>query len=116
MSWIALLWSSAIKFVFYYPLFMSYLWMIGALIFYWKERQDPPYQQPAALPRYPKVAVLIPCFNEGENADETIRHALQLDYPDFEVIAINDGSSDNTGEVLDRLASQYEKLRVVHLA
>ena len=66
MSWIALLWSSAIKFVFYYPLFMSYLWMIGALIFYWKERQDPPYQQPAALPRYPKVAVLIPCFNEGE--------------------------------------------------
>ena len=33
MSWIALLWSSAIKFVFYYPLFMSYLWMIGALIF-----------------------------------------------------------------------------------
>ncbi|MCP5928344.1 glycosyltransferase, partial [Klebsiella pneumoniae] len=33
-----------------------------------------------------------------------------------EVIAINDGSSDNTGEVLDRLAAQHEKLRVVHLA
>lgn len=47
---------------------------------------------------------------------ETITHALKLDYPHFEVIAINDGSSDNTGEVLDRLAEQHEKLRVVHLA
>lgn len=110
------LWHSALNFVFYYPLFMSFLWMLGALIFYWKERQEPPYQQPADLDVYPMVAVLIPCFNEGENADETITHALSLDYPNFEVIAINDGSSDNTAEVLDRLAMQYEKLRVVHLA
>ncbi|MBJ9986403.1 poly-beta-1,6 N-acetyl-D-glucosamine synthase [Acinetobacter sp. S40] len=110
------LWHSALNFVFYYPLFMSYLWMMGALIFYWKERKEPPYQQPAELDVYPMVAVLIPCFNEGDNAEETISHALGLDYPNFEVIAINDGSSDNTAEVLDRLAEQHEKLRVVHLA
>ena len=116
MTIFAAIWSHALKFVFYYPLFMSYLWMIGAIIFYWKERQAPPYDQPAPLESYPKVAVLIPCFNEGDNAEETISHALKLDYPHFEVIAINDGSSDNTGEVLDRLAAQHEKLRVVHLA
>ncbi|MDH0808912.1 poly-beta-1,6-N-acetyl-D-glucosamine synthase [Acinetobacter ursingii] len=110
------LWHSALNFVFYYPLFMSYLWMMGALIFYWKERKEPPYQQPAELDVYPMVAVLIPCFNEGDNAEETISHALSLDYPNFEVIAINDGSSDNTAEVLDRLAERFEKLRVVHLA
>ncbi|WP_151788859.1 poly-beta-1,6-N-acetyl-D-glucosamine synthase [Acinetobacter ursingii] len=110
------LWHSALNFVFYYPLFMSYLWMMGALIFYWKERKEPPYQQPAELDVYPMVAVLIPCFNEGDNAEETISHALSLDYPNFEVIAINDGSSDNTAEVLDLLAERFEKLRVVHLA
>ncbi|MCU4382233.1 poly-beta-1,6-N-acetyl-D-glucosamine synthase [Acinetobacter ursingii] len=110
------LWHSALNFVFYYPLFMSYLWMMGALIFYWKERKEPPYQQPTELDVYPMVAVLIPCFNEGDNAEETISHALSLDYPNFEVIAINDGSSDNTAEVLDRLAERFEKLRVVHLA
>ena len=110
------LWHSALNFVFYYPLFMSYLWMMGALIFYWKERKEPPYQQPAELDVYPMVAVLIPCFNEGDNVEETISHALSLDYPNFEVIAINDGSSDNTAEVLDRLAERFEKLRVVHLA
>jgi biofilm PGA synthesis N-glycosyltransferase PgaC len=38
---------ACLKFVFYYPLFMSYLWMIGAIIFYWKERKAPPYHQPA---------------------------------------------------------------------
>ncbi|USE84118.1 poly-beta-1,6-N-acetyl-D-glucosamine synthase [Acinetobacter tibetensis] len=106
----------ALNFVFYYPLFMSYLWMLGALIFYRKERKQPAYQQPKTLPHYPLVAVLIPCFNEGDNAEETISHALKLDYPNFEVIAINDGSSDNTAEVLNRLAHQHERLRVVHLA
>lgn len=116
MSVLQHFWHSALHFVFYYPLFMSYLWMIGALIFYWKERKDPPYQQPPNLTESPKVAVLVPCFNEGDNAEETIGHALSLHYPNFEVIAINDGSSDNTAEVLDRLAGQYEKLRVVHLA
>ncbi|OTG91607.1 poly-beta-1,6-N-acetyl-D-glucosamine synthase [Acinetobacter sp. ANC 3813] len=116
MSALQQFWHSALHFVFYYPLFMSYLWMIGALIFYWKERKDPQYQQPPALAESPKVAVLVPCFNEGDNAEETIGHALSLHYPNFEVIAINDGSSDNTAEVLDRLAGQYEKLRVVHLA
>ena len=110
------LWQTALNFVFYYPLFMSYLWMMGALIFYWKERKDPPYKEPAPLESYPMVAVLVPCFNEGDNAEETITHALGLDYPNFEVIAINDGSSDNTADVLNRLAEKYEKLRVVHLA
>lgn len=105
-----------LNFVFYYPLFMSYLWMLGALIFYAKERKQPAYHQPDALTQYPLVAVLIPCFNEGDNAEETISHALKLDYPNFEVIAINDGSSDNTAEVLNRLAHQHERLRVVHLA
>ena len=110
------LWHSALRFVFFYPLFMSYLWMVGALLFYRNERKLPAYDQPAPLPEYPLVAVLVPCFNEGDNAEETISHALQLNYPHFEVIAINDGSSDNTAAVLDRLAGQHPRLRVVHLA
>lgn len=96
---------------------MSYLWMIGALMFYWRnERPLPAYNQPPVLENTPSVSVLVPCFNEGVNAEETIRHALALDYPDFEVIAINDGSTDETAEVLNRLARQHPKLKVVHLA
>lgn len=62
---------------------MSYLWMLGALIFYRKERKQPAYQQPKTLPHYPLVAVLIPCFNEGDNAEETISHALKLRLSEF---------------------------------
>ncbi len=111
------LWHSLLGFVFYYPLLMSYLWMIGALLFYWRnERPLPAYNQPPILESTPSVSVLVPCFNEGVNAEETLCHALALDYPDFEVIAINDGSTDETAEVLNRLARQYSKLKVVHLA
>lgn len=110
-------WEAMLAFVFYYPLYMSLLWMLGAVIFHFRnERGQPRYDQPRVLPDTPPVSVLIPCFNEGENAEETISHALRLDYPEFEVIAINDGSRDNTGEVLDRLAARHPRLRVVHLA
>ena len=110
------LWQSILNFIFYYPLFMSYLWMMGALIFYIRERKEPAYNLPPALTEYPLVAVLVPCFNEGDNAEETIGQALQLHYPHFEVIAINDGSSDNTADVLNRMAESCPNLRVVHLA
>ncbi|WP_445115188.1 poly-beta-1,6-N-acetyl-D-glucosamine synthase [Acinetobacter sp. WZC-1] len=110
------LWQAALDFIFYYPLFMSYLWMIGALIFYWRERREPAYSSPPQLTDYPLIAVLVPCFNESDNAEETISHALKLNYPHFEVVAINDGSSDNTADVLNRLTERHERLKVVHLA
>jgi biofilm PGA synthesis N-glycosyltransferase PgaC len=111
------LWAALLGFVFYYPLIMSFLWMIGAALFYWRfERGGPAWNAPRVRPGSPPVTVLVPCYNEGENAEETLSHALALDYPDFEVVAIDDGSSDDTGEVLDRLAARDPRLRVVHLA
>lgn len=110
-------WLGLQGFVYYYPLFMSFLWMMGACLFYWRhERREPAYTQPVTRPLAPAVSVLIPCFNEGQHAEETIGHALALDYPDFEVIAINDGSRDDTGAILDALVPGNPRLRVVHLA
>ncbi|MBS0193261.1 MAG: poly-beta-1,6 N-acetyl-D-glucosamine synthase [Proteobacteria bacterium] len=111
------LWLGLQGFVYYYPLFMSCLWMMGAALFYWRfERRDPPFDAPVPLPGTPGVSVLIPCYNEAAHAEETIGHALALDYPEFEVIAINDGSRDHTGAILDALAARHPRLRVLHLA
>ncbi|TCV85153.1 poly-beta-1,6-N-acetyl-D-glucosamine synthase [Sulfurirhabdus autotrophica] len=104
-------------YVFYYPFFMSYLWMAGAL-FYWLhyERKGSNPANPPKLPEYPKISLIVPCHNEGDNARDTVENLLSHDYPDFEVIAVNDGSSDNTGAILDEMAQRHPKLRVVHLA
>lgn len=104
-------------FVFYYPLFMSYLWMTGAL-FYWLhyERKGSNPDYPPQLEKYPRISLIVPCHNEGDNVRETVENLLIHDYPDFEVIAVNDGSRDNTGVILDEMACSHPRLRVVHLA
>ena len=104
------------EFAFFYPIVMSFFWISGGLYYYLRrERHAPPRTEPPALADAPLVSILIPCHNEGDNVHETIGAAMAQRYPDFEVIAINDGSRDDTAEKLNALALQYPLLRVVHL-
>lgn len=105
-------------FAFYYPLFMSYLWMVGALYYYfhWEKTLSASPDDAPPLHAFPGVSILVPCHNEGENIRETVAYLLDQKYPEFEIIAINDGSEDDTGAILDALAKECEKLRVIHLA
>jgi poly-beta-1,6-N-acetyl-D-glucosamine synthase len=103
-----------LQFVFLYPLFMSFLWMIGGIYFYFHwERHGVRASSFPKIENPPLVSLLIPCFNETLNLAETISAAMQQTYSNFEVIAINDGSSDKTGERLDALTLEYPRLRVV---
>ena len=105
------------QFCFGYPFVMAWYWMAGGLIYYFvHERHLPPVTNPPPIDHWPPISILVPCYNESDNAEETLSAAAAVDYPDFEVIAINDGSRDNTAEVLDRLVGQIPRLRVVHLA
>lgn len=87
-------------FAFLYPLFMAWAWIAGGLWFYFKREFNQP-DHPS--PSQEGCSILIPCFNEEKQVRQTIRYALQSQYPTFEVIAINDGSSDRTGEILNEL-------------
>lgn len=99
------------QFVFWYPAIMSAAWIVGALIFYFSNERKKP------LPLYetPKVSILVPCYNEEETIEKTVEELSQIQYPDYEIIAINDGSSDNTAEVLKGLLPLYDKLRFIDL-
>jgi biofilm PGA synthesis N-glycosyltransferase PgaC len=93
--------------------------MIGAIFFYFKNEK--PYLHeviPTLKPgeSWPGMSIIIPCYNEGENAVETITYALNVTYPEFEVIAVNDGSKDDTLAILLDLAKNNPKLKVVNLA
>lgn len=75
------------------------------------------------LPRYrdwpstPEVegSVIVPCYNASAFLDECIESILgQRTDRSFEVIAVDDGSTDDTGRILDRFAARDDRLRVVH--
>lgn len=103
-------------FVMGYPIVMAITWMVGGLYYYVRrERHEPEVEHPPVMATYPMVSVLVPCHNEGPNARETVQAILEQRYPDLEVIAIDDGSTDDTAAVLDELARTEPRLRVVHL-
>lgn len=100
-------------FVFFYPLYMAFFWMIGALLFYLRRERGP--GAPPALADYPLVSVLIPCHNEQDNIRTTIERLRGNRYPNLEIIAIDDGSQDRTGRILEDLMVIEPRLRVVTL-
>ena len=56
----------------------------------------------------PRVSVIIPAYNEEKSIEKTIKSVLESDYPDFEVIVVDDGSKDNTY----KLAKKFESSKV----
>ena len=65
----------------------------------------------------PKLSVIVACRNETTCIENCIRSLFRQDYPDLEVVAINDRSTDDTGEILDRLAVEFfNRLKVVHVS
>jgi glycosyltransferase involved in cell wall biosynthesis len=54
------------------------------------------------------VSIIIPCYNQGRFLGEAIASALHQSYPQVEVIVIDDGSTDNTSEVIDRFPEVHQ--------
>lgn len=63
----------------------------------------------------PRLSVLVAAKDEEENIERCVRTMLDQDYPDFQMIAINDRSADRTGPILDAIAVENPKLTPVHV-
>ncbi len=114
--WAAAVFNWLLEFSFMYPLIMSIVWITASsYYFFYRERRDERNpDDPPELNEYPPVSYLVPCHNEAPNVAETIRSLLNQRYPDFEIIAVNDASTDETGEVLEKLAEEDARVRVIH--
>ncbi len=64
---------------------------------------------------WPRVSIVVASLNEADHVLEGVGSLLHLDYPDYEVIAVNDRSTDATGERLEELARRDQRVRVVHV-
>jgi len=89
----------------------------GILIVYWLHNQYhldivvTPTSPPA---KAPLISVCVPARNEERNIRACVESILAQDYPNFEIIVLEDRSTDATGELLRGLAAQNDKLRVIN--
>ncbi len=100
-------------YVFYYPVIMSLIWVIGGLFFFFKQEKGSP--EFPKLKSVPMISVLIPARNEAEQIEDTVKAVLATEYPNLEIILIDDASTDNTPQIIDYLSEQHEHVRVLHL-
>jgi len=88
----------------------------GIVIIYWLHNQ---YHldivvEPAPPPlRAPLISICIPARNEERNIRACVEAMLNQDYPNFEVIVLDDRSTDSTLEILRQLSAQNDKLRII---
>ncbi len=82
----------------WYPLTTSVMWIFTSFLFYRRRESGPKKLLDAfyEATETPSVSFLIPAFNEEANIAKTVAGVLKVDYPDYEIIVIDDCSTDNT--------------------
>lgn len=63
-----------------------------------------------------ELSLIIPAYNAAPYLDACISSVIANTYQNYEILLIDDGSTDHTGAICDRLAREYEKIRVFHTA
>ena len=101
---------------YYYPLFMAYLWMVGSVFYYFryerppKSHRDLPHsglETPPVLSEHPLVTIVVPCHNEGCDIEDTVAYLLASTYPNFDILLVNDGSDDETRQILNEIGRAH---------
>lgn len=85
------------------------LWRTGRMLIVLPEACS----MPQSGMKRPKVSVIVPARDEGEHIERTIRSLAAQDYPALEIVAVDDRSGDDTGDILHRLAAELPALRVI---
>lgn len=65
----------------------------------------------------PSITISIPAYNEEENIEWIVKDTLKTlpkYFSDWEIVAVDDGSKDKTGQILDKLAKNESRIKVIH--
>ena len=103
-------------------LLLALIWLVPALqlALHFSEVADltQPEWNPPQDTALPSLTIVVPARNEEAEIEAALRSLLQLNYPWYQIVAVNDRSTDQTGAIMERLASEpaaQGKLWVIHV-
>jgi poly-beta-1,6-N-acetyl-D-glucosamine synthase len=97
-------------FIALYPVCTAAMWVAGGLIFRWRDEDNKGEEPPGG---WPGVSILIPAYNEEQVIGLSVTAALAVDYPDLEVLVLDDGSTDDTETAALKAAGGDPRCRVL---
>ncbi|MGB8130570.1 MAG: glycosyltransferase family 2 protein [Candidatus Angelobacter sp.] len=103
-------------------LLLTIIWLVPALqlALHFSEVADltQPKWNPSQDSPLPSLTIVVPARNEEAEIEPALRSLLQLNYPQYQIVTVNDRSTDQTGAIMERLAAEPAsagKLRVIHV-
>ena len=92
-------------------------WVLAFGYLVWALKQLPVLNRQLVSPpeRWPPLSIIIPACNEAAHLASAVTTLTRQDYPDLEIILVNDRSTDGTAEVIDRLAKADSRVRAIHV-
>lgn len=91
-------------------LFRYFITLIASYLFYAK------YSAVENTNFFPIISIIVPAYNEAKVIEDSVKSLLRLDYPNYEIIIVNDGSTDNTHGVAEKMvgfhSGKYAPVRV----
>lgn len=106
-SWIWVSSSSILCLVWYFLILRNLHSLVTIPLF---EREAPP-----APREWPKLSIIISACNEAHAIQPAISTILEQDYPDLEVILVNDRSTDKTGEIINNISKKDRRVKVINI-
>lgn len=92
-------------------MFAGFAWSIKNVPLFHEEVKD----LPDNLEHWPRLSIIIPACNEADHIEAAIQSLLEQDYPNLEIVAINDRSIDDTGKLLNKIAEHDSRIQVLHI-
>ncbi|GFH41974.1 hypothetical protein Hs30E_05250 [Lactococcus hodotermopsidis] len=111
-------WMIIVLFIFvFYPIVGGIFWIVaGAFYHFLSKGRFPDFPEDITPKKQPFVTIMLPCHNEEVVLQNTLYYLTQqIDYDNYEILAISDGSTDTTNEILRAELQHSQKLRVINV-
>ncbi len=98
-------------------LISTLLLILGAITLYWLHNQyhlDIVLEETEQPENAPLISICVPARNEARNIGRCVESLLAQDYPDFEVVVLEDRSTDDTAKILDELSRADDRLKIIN--